>query len=247
MYVTPAGNSYPETMLRFLRRQKESDTVLSYYFMPVEPVTYLAGEYGHLRLFGMQDGVRAVREFSFASAPSDPEIMFTVDVGSGSPYQKRLWGLEAGEQVGLFKIKHHMTWPPPEAGEAVMIAGGIGVTPFRSMLRDRHHAHTILTQSREIGLSELKVSLIHVARGEFLFRDELSKLSDEYGMFGREEAATRIRVAAEEKPHAHFYIAGSPGFVETAHKIVLEAGASRVESDSFKGLAEPEPLLDWEN
>jgi ferredoxin-NADP reductase len=125
---------YAET-LRLVARRDEYEHVSTYVFAPEQPVPFSAGQYAHVRLLNMPEDVRRVHELSFASAPHEPEILFGIDSRSGSDYQLALRALTPGDAVELFKIRGHMTWPPP-VPEAVMIAGGVGVTPFRSMLVD---------------------------------------------------------------------------------------------------------------
>lgn len=219
--------SYPETKLSLVSRIKEYGDVYTYSFKPETPVLYSAGQYGHLRLSGMPEGVKAVREFSFVSAPFEAEIKFGVDAKSGSPYQKRLLELAEGDTVGLFKIKGHMTWPPMYATRAVFVAGGIGVTPFRSMLADK----------REKKLA-LPVTLLHVAHGEYLYGAELKMLANEYVSADRASFPDELKKLAERNLDAHFYIAGSPGFTDAAVNILSALPVKKIDADPFKGLGD---------
>jgi NAD(P)H-flavin reductase len=71
--------TYTEQTLSFVKREHVYDEVYTYAFSTDETVSYTAGQYGHIRVSGMPDGVRAVREFSFASAPHDALIEFEID------------------------------------------------------------------------------------------------------------------------------------------------------------------------
>lgn len=215
----------PEEKLTLLERRHEYGDVYTYLFKPAQPIPYRAGQYAHVRLFGMPPEERAVREFSFASAPHDTEISFGVDSRSGSAYQRRLHAMKAGETAGIFKIKSHMTWPPPVVSDVVMIAGGIGVTPFRSMLRDLAYKRVSLTST-----------FIQVGRGPY--QDELSALVAEYRAIQRDELPSTLAQTIQEHHDAHYYLAGSPGFVQTVAAALSASGITRVESDEFKGLAE---------
>jgi ferredoxin-NADP reductase len=217
--------AYVEQKILFVERRHEYDEVYTYIFRSEEPITYTAGQYCHIRLSGMPEGVRAVREYSFATAPHDPLIEFGIDFRSGSDYQKRLQTLKAGDVVSLFKIKNHMTWPPQER-EVIMIAGGVGVTPFRSMLRDRKEKKM-----------PLQSTVIHASGSDFLYADEIHSLADEYLQTNRQEFIQSVLDAADSKKDAHYYVAGSPAFVESALAALSRKGIS-AESDPFKGLNE---------
>ncbi len=218
---------WPEETLTFVRRRHEYNDVATYVFKPAHPVQFTAGQYGHVRLFGLPPEEKQVREFSFASAPHDEEIWFGVDSRSESAYQQRLKDLHPGDMAGLFKIKGHMTWPPVDVSKVVMIAGGIGVTPFRSMLRDQ--------RERNI---PVHTTLIQVSGEHFLYGEELSELSESYFSLSRDEFSKKLTSLIREEPDAHYYLAGSPGFVRDSAATLLRAGITAVESDEFKGLTE---------
>lgn len=205
------------------RRHSHAD-VDTYIFRPSSPITFEAGQYGHLRLTGMPPEERSVREFSFASAPGDEEIWFGIDSRSASPYQQALRSLKPGDTAELFKIKGHMQWPP-QTPEVVMIAGGVGVTPFRSELRDLIHKSL-----------PIQATLVHVDRGEHLYAEEFKGMPIEYIPIRREEFQVRVTACIREHPLATYFIAGSPGFVRETLMMLSKAGIRRVEGDEFKGL-----------
>ncbi|MBI3573451.1 FAD-dependent oxidoreductase [Candidatus Kaiserbacteria bacterium] len=220
----------PEEKLILLERRHEYDDVDTYVFKSSKPIPYEAGQYGHVRLYGMPPDVRAVREFSFASAPHEDPIYFGVDSRSGSPYQQRLKSLQAGDEAGLFKIKRHMLWPP-EKEDVVMIAGGVGITPFRSFLLDRAHKKL-----------PIAVSVIHAGREFFLYKDEITKLSD-YMTADREGLSEAISTSIRGHGDAAYYVAGSPSFVEAVAKALKQAGVTDVQSDAFKGTCKTKTRL----
>lgn len=214
--------TYPETQIKFIERIRESENVYTYVFSPQEPILYTAGQYAHVRVTGMPEGVRSVREFSFLSAPHEKEIRFGIDIRSGSDYQKHLESLKPDDTVSLFKIKNHMTWPP-SSEEAVMIAGGIGVTPFVSMLADRKERNV-----------SVRTTLLHVARAGFAYEKEACALADEYVQLGEHFTETLLETA-DKLPKAHYYTAGSPRFVDAVNALLSSKGITS-ESDPFKGL-----------
>lgn len=216
---------YTET-LALVECRKEGKEIFTYVFQPEHPVAFEAGQYAHIRVPSLPMGTRRVHEFSFASAPQDSELWFGVDARSGSAYQKALQSLEPGDVVELFKIRGHLTWPSP-VSDIVMIAGGVGVTPFRSMLRD--------ARSRNLVIS---ATLLHVAREEYLYTEELKGLTDEYLTIRRPLLVETLASVAFAHPDAHYYIAGSANFVETVASELSNRGVSKVESDEFKGLIE---------
>lgn len=218
--------SHDTATITFIEKRHEYADVYSYIFKSPHPVAFTAGEYAHVRLTSLPEDTRRVREISFASSPQDEHIQFTIDGSSASDYQKALQALLKGETIEIFKIKGHMTWPP-QASQIVMIAGGIGVTPFRSMLRDKAQKNFPLT-----------TTVVHIARDSFLYESELAELADEYTKVRRDELLQQLEHIAHSHRDAHYYVAGSIGFTEAVKAQLNQYGITRIETDAFKGLPE---------
>jgi ferredoxin-NADP reductase len=215
----------PETALKYLGKRHEYGDVYTFIFAPLEPVPFLAGQYAHVRVPGVKEG-KAVREFSFASAPSDAEIWFTVHVRQGSPYKTRLQELLPGDTVTLFKIKGDFTYSESEKREVVCIAGGIGITPFRSIVRERE----------ALGFA-LPAVLIHVASDGYLFQEELQTMPMEQHRITRSEADATLGDVVSRKPDALYYVAGSPYFTVMTEALLEKLGipAEHIKRDDFDG------------
>ena len=96
-----------------------------------------AGQHLDVRLTA-EDGYRAEREYSIASAPGEP-VAITVerlDDGEVSPYLtdelRRGDGLELRGPVGGYFV-----WEAEDGGPLLLVAGGSGVVPLRAILRHR--------------------------------------------------------------------------------------------------------------
>ena len=97
-----------------------------------------SGQHLDVRLTA-DDGYQAEREYSIASAPGEP-VAITVERledGEVSPY---LTGdLRAGDELELRgPVGGYFVWEPGEGGPLMLLAGGSGVVPLRSILRHRH-------------------------------------------------------------------------------------------------------------
>lgn len=209
--------------LTLMESRHEYDEVYTYVFKPANPVPFVAGQYAHVRLLDLPEGVKRVRELSFASSPEDADIWFGVDGKSKSDYQLALRALQPGDTLEIFKIKGHMTWPAPVA-DVVMIANGVGVTPFRSMLRDE------VQKSMPVS-----ATLVHVARESFLYAEELRESAGTYLPITRDLLANSLDSVIATHPNAHYYIAGSDAFVQDVQQRLSERGIGQIESDVFKG------------
>jgi ferredoxin-NADP reductase len=206
-------------------RTHEYGDVYTFVFEKPEELTYSSGNYVHIHLPTVEPPYRSVREMSFASAPQDPEITFSITTESKSHWQMKLLALKPGDTLELFKIKGHLI--TPSAGVVVMIAQGLGVTPFRSIIREHFEANQAITPI-----------LIHVGRDTYLFEDEFSALPFEQHRIVREELDTTLDTVIINSKNALYMIAGSPVFIEMTQKILKEKDIpeSTIQTDTFKGL-----------
>jgi ferredoxin-NADP reductase len=128
-----------------------------------------AGQHVDVRLIA-EDGYQAQRSYSIASAPEDGNLVLTVerlDDGEVSPYLVDELG--PGDRLELRgPIGGYFVWEGALGGPLLLVAGGSGVVPFRSILR--HH--------RAIE-STVPVRLLYSARSlaEVIYRDELTGLA----------------------------------------------------------------------
>lgn len=212
-------------------KRHEYDDVYTFVFDTPNPIlsnSFQAGQYVHVRLPNVPEGEKSVRELSFANAPSDGEVHLGVDTRSGSPYQSTLVAMEKGGTATLFKVKGMMVLPTDKT-EVVMIAGGVGITPFRSMLRE--------IEQKSIPATPV---LIHVSRDTFLYEEELQALPFEQYRVGRSEAAEAIKNVIKKYPAALYFVAGSENFVRDIEALLLhsEIDTEAIFKDEFKGLHE---------
>ena len=96
-----------------------------------------AGQHLEVRLTA-EDGYQASREYSIASAPGEP-LAITVerfDDGEVSPYLTQ--EVRAGDLIEVRgPIGGWFVWEPADGGPLMLIAGGSGIVPLRSIVRQR--------------------------------------------------------------------------------------------------------------
>jgi len=99
------------------------------------PFDYTAVQFAFFDIGGVYNDPKGpIRHFTISSSPTENFIMFSTRIRD-SPYKKRLSILEKGAKVkargpeGQFVLHEDYSKP------AVFLSGGIGVTPFRSMIK----------------------------------------------------------------------------------------------------------------
>ena len=192
---------FRRSKLEFVEKKHEKDDVYTYSFRPQRPVRQIAGQHG---LF-MIPGAIAVRPFSLASAPEEQLIKIGTHIGSQSTFKRALDGLQP----------------------VVMLAQGIGITPFRSML-----LHAQATSRKA------PTTLIHVEEKDHTYRAETEKAATKSlyptTVDGFQKDAIKVAVGAK---NAWFYLSGSPRFVKETTKLLLGQGVQKraIKKDSFLG------------
>jgi len=137
-------SSSPQLELTLLEKDKvEGTDVTSFKFSKQSDqgqdktplLNYTAGQFAFFDIGGVYNDPKGpIRHFTISSSPTENFIMFSTRIRD-SPYKKRLSTLEKGTKVkvrgpeGQFVLHHDYS------KTAVFLSGGIGVTPFRTMIK----------------------------------------------------------------------------------------------------------------
>jgi glycine betaine catabolism B len=139
--------------LKLTHIKPETSDVISFFFQPSEPLTWQPGQYLHYRLpHPDADDRGEERYFTVSSAPHEGEVRITTRFAQGrsSTFKQALRGLKPGDQIELDGgVRGEFTLDEPTA-EYVFIAGGIGITPFRSILADLTHRNQEIVYRDEL-------------------------------------------------------------------------------------------------
>lgn len=95
-------------------------------------VFFTPGQYATIG-FKVNGRPSPMRCFSFVSSPIDSELKFATR--ARGHFTSKLSQLEAGEEINLQGPFGHFVIEPKQDKHIVMVAAGIGITPFMSMLR----------------------------------------------------------------------------------------------------------------
>lgn len=95
---------------------------------------YTAGQYAYFNLDDVHgDPNDSTRHFTISSSPAENFIMLSTKIRD-SPYKQRLSNLEEGDKIDVSAPEGEFILPTDYSKPLIFLSGGIGVTPFRSML-----------------------------------------------------------------------------------------------------------------
>jgi ferredoxin-NADP reductase len=200
-----------------------------------------AGQHLDIRLTA-EDGYRAEREYSIASAPGEA-VAITVerlDDGEVSPYLTE--ELRTGDAIELRgPIGGYFVWGPDDGGPLFLVAGGSGIVPLRAILRHRQQRASdvparLLYSSRSLDDVIYRAELDDAANGAEVVHTLTREQPPGWtGYDRRVDAALLGEIAwpADRDPLA--FVCGPTSFVETVANGLVELGypAERVKTERF--------------
>jgi len=222
--------------LKLTATKTESPGVVSFLFKPEKPLVWQAGQYLHYVLnHGPTDDRGSDRWFTIASAPHERHVMLTTRFASkkGSTFKNALKALKLGDTIEMSDLDGDFLLGDLKQ-EYVFIAGGIGITPFRAMLKHAVHAGkplraTLLYSNRD------KVAAYKQELEAMTVRNKNFKIHYLFSPQRIDKNTLRDLVPDLKKPL--FYVSGPEPMVEAIGKLLLQMGipARRIKQDWFPG------------
>ncbi|TAK51604.1 MAG: FAD-dependent oxidoreductase [Betaproteobacteria bacterium] len=177
------------------------------------------------------------RIFSLVSAPFEAELAIATRMREGSAFKRALKNLQPGAKLQLRGPRGTMTLHEERSRSAVFIAGGIGITPFMSMLRQAAHDRLaqrllLICSNRRREDTPFLAELRDLARQDGNFR-MLSRMTDTDGFIDAETIRSFVGDAAAPI----YYLAGPPAMVDAMKAVLRGAGVGDgdVQSEQFYG------------
>lgn len=185
------------------------------------------------------------RVFSFVSAPRQQPVEFGFTVAAAPSTYKAALVDGNVRRVYVDEIGGDFVLPRsfPATGSVVLIASGIGITPFVSMVRELVQsghdlsgltiAHVLRDQGRAVYADDLESARAANAR---IATVEAPELAD-----GIDDPARLAELIGPSAAGAHYYVSGTPAFVERTSAAVRRLDGPRrsrpwrVHTDSFSG------------
>lgn len=216
-----------------LKKNKETENIFSLILEKPKNFNFYPGQYLDIEL-PVENRFDNTRAFTISSSPTEDFLMITSKIGV-TPFKKLMNNLKKGDAI---TTSHPAgTFTLDESSPAVFIAGGIGITPFRSIIKyvlDKQ----ILTQ----------ITLIYTnSTDDFLFKKELDlwvkQIPSLQIIYHNSSKNGRLNKKAFQLYPLPFtleaihYLAGSHSLVDNLEDILLNLGIDQtnIRTDRFDG------------
>lgn len=191
-----------------------------------------AGEHGAFIIKNPKIKGKSFRAFSVASIYEEGFLRIVTRTGATpSLFKQALIDMKIGHSItlrgpfGWFKL-------PPIPSPVVIIVGGVGFAPARSLIKSLEKENSYPTK------------LIYISDDIFLYQEEMERICKDNSaltvtyhhdrdLFNKDIKAT----SKQNGNKAYYYISGSPSMIKGLKKLLKEHGIkrSRVVSDPFVG------------
>ncbi|MFZ3301954.1 MAG: FAD-dependent oxidoreductase [Microgenomates group bacterium] len=232
--------------LTLVKKTDEAKGTKSFYFKPSEDFTFEAGQYIYIILPSLkyEDARGDTRHFTISSSPTETEdnlLRITTRMRDQSGYKKTLDELEIGATVaargpqGFFVLNSKKV---DTTSPQIFLAGGIGITPFRSIIK----------YNLDKGLN-IPIHLIYSnSDSEFVFKSELDlwqtqnqNLKIDYFDSSKEghldSDKLKTLLPATDFKQTTFWAVGPNPFIDAMEEIFekLEIPEDNIKTEKFTG------------
>jgi ferredoxin-NADP reductase len=233
---------------QLISKDTVAEGTMAFHFAKPEGFRFVAGNAANVTLVDPPETDRkgATRTFSIVSAPSESTVTFATRMRD-SAFKRVLKTAPAGTRARLAEPGGEFTLDPTDPRPAVLLAGGIGITPFVSM--SRHAANERLGRPLWLFYSNRRPE-------DAPFLDELMALERRNPNYRCVATMTDMEKSARpwrgergfvdqamlqrhlgDLSTAVYYIAGPPAMVEAMQQMLGAAGVptEAVHTDEFYG------------
>jgi len=238
-----------KVVLKVRRKIKAAPDIVDFVFKPSEKLTFMPGQYMEFTLAHPHTDSRGNRRyFTLASSPTENDVHLGVRFYEhSSSFKKAMYGINSGTNMVAAQIAGDFTLPSNPDQKLVFIAGGIGITPFRSMLK-----YLLDTQQRR----DIVLFYVNKRADEIIYKDVLSAAQARLGIktfytltdtnaiprnwsgfVGRIHEQMILRAIPDYEERT-YYLSGPPEMVNANESVLKHMGVrnDQIKKDFFPGL-----------
>lgn len=262
LYSTPelallAGNVFSyavspkwKALLRLTAKEEAAHDAYDFIFRADRPLAFRPGQYLEWTLEHRKADSRGNRRyFTIASSPTEHNVRIGVKFYDGaSSFKKSMLGMQVGDTIVASQLAGDFTLPRNKNKKLVFIAGGIGITPFRSMIKyltDTRQSRTAtllysVRAPQDIAYEDVfeEAARAWGLKTVYAVTDVQSVLPGWVGQRGLIDAACIAREVPDWRDRV-FYLSGPHSMVTAFERTLVAMGVSRrnIKTDFFPGFA----------
>lgn len=248
--------------LELLSKEKLQGTDIMTFKLSRGGIEYTAGQYAFFKLddvFGDSKG--PIRHFSIASSPTEQDYILISTRIRDSLYKQKLASLKEGAKITSWGPQGEFVLHNDHSKPAVFLSGGIGVTPFRSMVKyatdkrlpliiifdsNRNEQNILYKEEFDMWASQNNnIKLVYTITGDEKEEqqhepsDAPAGIANRSGELGRiDKSMLERHLSKDEIDKAIFYICGPPGMLKAMQKLLqeeLQITKDRLKVEEFTG------------
>jgi ferredoxin-NADP reductase len=231
-------------------KQKEdlAEGTMGFYFARPEGFQFKPGQYLDITLVDPPetDAEGNIRSLSIASAPEDEHLLVATRMRD-TAFKRVLRMSPADLEVTMEGPMGSFTLHNNSAKPAVFLAGGIGITPFSSIIRHAtkagltHRLYLFYSNRRPEDAAFMNIlNDLAKANSNFRFIPSMSEMSKSAQTWNGESGFINQDMLARHLPNLQgpiYYIAGPPAMVAAMHQMLSAAGVDEddLRTEEFAG------------
>ena len=238
-----------KVMLKLSKKIKMAPGIVDFVFKPSQQLAFIPGQYMEFTLAHPRPDVRGNRRyFTLASSPTERDVHLGVRFyEQGSSFKEAMYKMDGRTKIVGAQVAGDFTLPADPEKKLVFIAGGIGITPFRSMLK-----YLLDSQQRR----DIVLFYVNKRVDEIVYKDVLSAAQTYLGVktfytltdmtaiprnwpgfVGRVNEQTILATVPDYEERT-YYLSGPPDMVRGYEQVLknLHVRNEQIKKDFFPGL-----------
>ncbi|GIW65502.1 MAG: oxidoreductase [Candidatus Parcubacteria bacterium] len=234
--------------IKLLSKKEIAEGTMEFCFGKPEGLNFKAGQHFVLKLINTTeiDEEKNERVFSVVSSPDENKICFAIRMRN-SDFKRLLKNLSEGSEIEIDGPYGQMVLPKDTNKTIAFIAGGIGITPFMSMIRYSaknnlpYKIYLFYSNRRPEDTAYLDELLEYDKQGKIKLIATMTQMENSFKYWDGERNYINEEMIkkylGKEIINTIFYIAGPPQMSQAMYKLLSNMGVDeeKIKGENFSG------------